>query len=208
MDALDCYICNTTSLFYSVNLFKTKSKYSETRICEFIRTFLGDYSSKRQCETININENDHCVCVECLSKIDEYDLAIMTAKRVEAEMRDILLHTEALYFQESKSINTEELFVSSIETPDEYKEANDEFKEEIESIAPKSDSESYKAESDSDEDYIPPGSQRPPQHLVAKSRTNSQLEPCPRPKVQRESRQKCHKCNMEFKRYGFYLICN
>lgn len=202
MDPQNCYICNTTSLFYSVNLFKTKSKYSEIRICEFIRIFLGDYSSKRQCTSINIDENDHCVCIECLNKIDEYDLATMTARRVEAEMRDILLHTESLHVHESKSINMEELFVSTLETADEYKEANYEFDKEIESAAPKSDSGSDKADSDSDEDYIPPGSQKPPQHLVAKSHTDSQSQ---RPKVQRGNR-KCHNCSMEFKRFTKFTL--
>ncbi|XP_031637394.1 zinc finger protein OZF-like isoform X2 [Contarinia nasturtii] len=143
MDPKNCYICNTTSVFYSRNLFKTKSKYTETSICEFIKKFLGNHQSERKCI------DKHCVCIECLNKIDEYDLATMTAQRVERELRDILLATESLYYIEAKSINSEELYVPSIETI----ETLEEFKVECFEIpASKSCSESHKFESESDED--------------------------------------------------------
>lgn len=199
MDPQNCYICNATSVFYSRNLFKTKSKYSETRICEFIRKFLGNYPSERECVTINNSENEHCVCIDCLNKIDEYDLAAMTAKRVERELRDILLHTEALFFKQSKVINTEELYVTSIETIDTI----DDFKEECfdvdcdtESML-KSDPESYKAESESDDDYIPPNSKKSQQRLVNKLKSKIS-----KPK---QTHIKCDKCNREFKRLHFFL---
>lgn len=203
MDPHNCYICNATSVFYSRNLFKTKSKYSETRICEFIRNFLGNYPSERECVSMNTSENEHCVCIECLDKIDEYDLAMMTAKRVERELRDLLLHTEANFFTESKSIITEEPFhalpIERIETFDEFKEECFEVNCENESIVHKSDTESYKAESDSDEDYIPPNSKKPPQRLVTKSRS---VESMQKP----HTNKKCDKCNMEFRRYFFYIV--
>ncbi|XP_055305363.1 zinc finger protein 32-like [Sitodiplosis mosellana] len=191
MDPQNCYICNTTSGFYSRNLFKTKSKYSETRICEFICRFLGNYPSERDCS----NENVHCVCIECLNKIDEYDLATMTAKRMERELSDILLHTEALFYRESKSINADEQFgppIETVETLEDYK-VDYEENSDIETIEQRSDSESYKVESESDDDYIPSASEKPLQHLVTKSRVKTSL-----PKVQNRN-HKCHKCNMEFK---------
>lgn len=197
MDPQNCYICNVTSVFYSRNLFKTKSKYSETRICEFIRKFLGNYPSGRECVTSNNRENEHCVCIDCLNKIDEYDLAVMTTKRVERELRDILLHTEALFFRQSKLINTEELYVTpieTIETIDEFKVECFEVDCEIESLQ-KSDTESYKAESESDDDYIPPNLKKSQQRLVNKLRSEVSTQS----KLQ-QTNIKCDKCNREFKR--------
>lgn len=205
MDPQNCYICNTTSVFYSRNLFKTKSKYTETRICEFIQKFLGNYPSEREFIPINSNENEHCVCIECLNKIDEYDLATMTAKRMERELRDILLHTEALFYRENKSFNTDELFgppIDSVDTLDDYKVECYEENGDIDTIESeqKSDNDSYKIESESDDEYIPSGVKKPPQHLVNKSQLKISL-----PKVQHQN-HKCHKCNMEFKRLSPILF--
>lgn len=194
MNPENCYICNETSVFYSRNLFKTKSKYSETRICEFIRKFLGDYPSERDGVPVNDSENGHCVCMECLGKIDEYDLSIMTAKRVERELRDVLLHTEALFFR--KSTETDALFIhsiDSIEIFDEIKEEDSEGNGDIGSEASKSDSDSIQVESDSDEDYVPHKTKRQP----IKKQQPEQLTPSKYLK----KNHKCLKCNMEFKRY-------
>lgn len=193
MDPENCYICNETSVFYSRNLFKTKSKYTETRICEFIRKFLGDYPSERDCVSVNDSENEHCVCMECLSKIDEYDLSIMTAKRVERELRDVLLHTEALFLK--KSTETEALFIHSIEPIDTFDEGNDECSEGNDDASDelKFDSDGINAESDSDEDYVPHKMKR----LSIKKPKQEQLTQSK--KVQ--SNHRCLKCNMEFKRY-------
>lgn len=198
MDPQNCYICNASTVFYSRNLFKTKSKYSETRICEFIRRFLGNYPSQREFISNDSNENEHCVCNECLNKIDEYDLARENFQRMEKELRAILLHTEDLFYKENKpSINTDELFGSPIEiveTLDDYKVECYEENGHNEIIGLKSSIENYKVESESDEDYIPPGSKKPPQKLVTKIRMPTSL-----PKVQQRY-HKCLKCNMEFKR--------
>lgn len=195
MDPQNCYICNTTSVFYSRNLFKTKSKYSETRICEFIRKFLGNYPSERELIS-NSNENEHCVCIECLNKIDEYDLATMTAKRMESELRDILLHTEALFYRDSKSINVDELIAPPIETVEALDDYKLECYQENGDIWQKSDSESYKVESESDEEYIPPSSRKPPNNLdTNKLRVQKALQ-----STGQHGNHKCLKCNMEFKR--------
>lgn len=93
MDPLNCYICNNTSMFYCKNIYKLSSKHSETPICDFIVKFLGKETS-RLCHEENI------VCSDCLSKIDEYDLACITVERVERELRDTLLHTESIYASE------------------------------------------------------------------------------------------------------------
>lgn len=198
MEPENCFICNATSVFYSRNLYKTKSKYSETRICEFIRRFLGNYPTERDCS----NDNEYCVCIECLRKIDEYDLASMTAKRMERELSDVLLQTEALFYRECKS----EAFgppIETVDTLDDYRVECYEGNGDIETIEQRSDSESYRVESQSDEDYIPPVSMKstsknPSQRLAAKiqkSRVKTTL-----PNMQNRN-HKCHKCNVEFKRF-------
>lgn len=198
MDPENCYICNATSVFYSRSLFKTKSKYSKTRICEFVRKFLGDYPSERECVAVNGSENEHCVCIECLNKIDEYDLAIMTAKRVERELRDILLHTEALFFSQSKSVKTEQLFLHSIEPVETSPRSRDEGSDgnecvEMETLP--SESESIKSEIDSDEDYVPAKTKKLP---TKKSKVE---QTAPSKKLERN--HKCLKCNMEFERFVY-----
>lgn len=197
MEPQNCYICNAMSVFYTRNLFKTKSKYSETRLCEFIRKFLGNYPSERELASDDGGDNENCVCMECLNKIDEYDLASITAKRVEIELRDLLLHTEASFYRDSKAITTEGLFVTPIEsinTLDELKVEECDSNEEIDSFEQMSDIEVDEAELDSGDKYIPTGSQRRLDHLVAESGR--------KPSLREERRNhKCSLCNMEFKRY-------
>lgn len=92
MNPVNCYICDNTSVFYCKNIFKLKSKHSETPICDFICKFLGQELTR-----LPSNDVDNVVCAECLNKIDEYDFACMTVERVEKELRDVLLHTESVY---------------------------------------------------------------------------------------------------------------
>lgn len=196
MDPQNCYICNETSVFYSRNLFKTKSKYSETRICEFIRKLLDNYPSEREYTSISIGENEHCVCIECLNKIDEYDLACMTVKRVEKELRDTLLHTETQFFKETKLFSSDELLppFETIETLDDYNVENFDVNREEESPEQKSGSESNTIKSDSDADYRPSG--------TSKRRPERAMKPKPKSRLKTEANyHKCLKCNMKFKRY-------
>lgn len=89
-----CNICDTASFFYCKNITKLRSKHSDTLICDFIKKFLGsELSEQREVELLNA---DGVVCAECLSKIDEYDLACVTAERVEKELREVLLQTDLL----------------------------------------------------------------------------------------------------------------
>lgn len=90
MDPLNCYICDNVSMLYCKNIFKLLSKHSETPINDFIVRFLGK-------ETTRFCDEENVVCCECLTKIDEYDLACLTVERVEREFRATLLQTEAAY---------------------------------------------------------------------------------------------------------------
>lgn len=133
-------------MFYSRNLFKTKSKYSETRLCDFIAKILGDYP-KRECET---DSNENFVCAECLGKIDEYDLACVTANRVETELRVLLLKSESLSSTEAKLEPTEGLFMEPIK----ILEAEDGA--EVETNYSDNDADGHQNDDVADdEDYIP-----------------------------------------------------
>lgn len=204
-----------TSVFYSRNLFKTKSKYSETRIYDFIYKFLGKLPSVRQLNASN-NDNDDCVCIECLGKIDEYDLATITARRVETELRDLLLHAESSIYRETKDAaggGNDDHFVTPIETV----EMLDQFKVEKscnESNEPRDFVESILADdydeslaSDSDDEYVPPDSLIKQMHRTVnktkrKTATNERKQPHRTNRLLDQQRNvKCAECDVEFKRY-------
>lgn len=87
-----CYICNSSSEFYCRNLYETKSTHTETRIRDYITKWLNNIPPSRK---IRIRD-DHCICVDCLDKINEFDLMYVTAKQMEKEMIDVFLQTESL----------------------------------------------------------------------------------------------------------------
>lgn len=226
MDPQTCYICTITSVFYSRNLFKTKSKYSETRIYDFICKFLGKIPSVERQEHGNnsANENnDDCVCIECLGKIDEYDLATITAQRVESELRGLLLHAESLINQDSKAILAEagtndnddhfEAPIETIEMLDQFKvekncNESTELNDSVESILANDDYDGSLA-SDSDEDYQPLNDLKKKLHhkAVIKTKrkvdnTREQKKQQQRPKslLEQQNSIKCAICNVGFKR--------
>lgn len=230
MDPQVCYVCAITSEFYSRNLFKTKSKYSETRIYDFICKFLGEKPSARlrqRCQQSNNGDNDDCVCIECLGKIDEYDLATITAQRVENELRGLLLHAESSVNAESKVIcagdsggddaeqnDTFEAPIETIEMLDQFKienscsepnEPNDSF----ESVLTMDDCNESTA-SDSDEDYLPLGSlKKRLNRTAAKSKRkmdnvkDQKQQHQPNSQLKREGSNTCAVCQLAFKRYIF-----
>lgn len=108
MEVKSCYICNTQSVLYSKNLLKTKSKYSNTSLGEFIDRLLGSTPSSRSWNTV---DDEYCVCITCNDKINEYDRACWVAERVENELREVLLHTESLFNGGAKA----KLFLTKIE---------------------------------------------------------------------------------------------
>lgn len=90
-----CFICNTTVSDNFFSLFDTLSKHSLTHIFDFVWKFLGDQPSVRE-DSIDA-ANASTVCTTCLNKIDQYDLACVTAEKLEKELRHELSQTETLY---------------------------------------------------------------------------------------------------------------
>lgn len=218
MDPQNCYICTMTSVFYSRNLFKTKSKYSETRIYDFICKFLGKLPSTRP------TSKDDCVCIECLGKIDEYDLATITARRVEAELRDFLLHAESSIAQESKVHSVGSVGASgdncvalndddnNIVRPIETIEMVDQFKiEHTESNelsdlddSQMNDNDDENVASDSDDEYHPSGNLRRQSHrkltkMTRMASTKGQKQQLSNA-LDQQRNLKCTECHATFKR--------
>lgn len=116
MDSKICFICNCVSRNYNKNLFEIKSKYSDTRLSDFIVKILGDFPFKRE---YSIECAENLVCNNCLNKVNEYDLACLTAKRVENELRELLVRQTALSLAIENDAPIEpvhQLFTESTET--------------------------------------------------------------------------------------------
>lgn len=105
-----CYICKTTSDFYCQNLYKTKSKHSNTRICDFIKKWSNKLKFKDAINAVHVDQkDDHCICVDCFNRINEYDSLYTAAERKENELCEIFLkNTEQMASIEPKVELTEE----------------------------------------------------------------------------------------------------
>lgn len=115
MDPKNCFFCNCVCIQYNKNLFEIKSKYSETRLSEFVVKILGDFPFKRE---YSVECDENLVCNDCLIKVNEYDLACLTAKRIEDELRELLVNT-ALWLAIGNDAPIEpmhQLFTESSET--------------------------------------------------------------------------------------------
>lgn len=86
---IKCYVCNIKTDDWRSNLIGLKSQHSDTLVTDFIKRFLGDFKSMR-----SINDEENCICSECLNKIEEYDWTCLLAKRYEKEMYEVLVQTE------------------------------------------------------------------------------------------------------------------
>lgn len=88
-----CYICTSTDEIPFMNLYQTVSAHTETTIYKFICRFLGGKPSNKN-EAIDSLKRD-VVCYKCLNTINEYDAALVTARRCKKELSDKLAKNEA-----------------------------------------------------------------------------------------------------------------
>lgn len=96
-----CYLCNGKVVDWPCNLSEKTSQHSKTRLCIFLKNFLGDFQSSR-----SIDDETNCICVTCSNRIDEYDWLCEMVKQKEQELRDILLGTELFYVNRSSDENS------------------------------------------------------------------------------------------------------
>lgn len=122
-----CFICNTKTSESYVSLYETVSLHSKTQIYDFVWKFLNDKPSIRDDSIEAANSNWSLVCMQCLDKINNYDLACVTAAKLEQELRDDLALTEALYAPQQdiqESYQTEEMAECAL-TSDANADQND-----------------------------------------------------------------------------------
>lgn len=81
-----CYICRTKSPFYCPNILIQTSRHTDTPIIKFLEKFSGQGIFDTSDKTL-INQ---VICEDCLLKINEYDLACMTAQNIENELRSLI----------------------------------------------------------------------------------------------------------------------
>lgn len=95
-----CFICNTTDSDSFMNLYGTTSAYTNTSIYNFVWKWLGGKPSVRNATTDASNLNEEVICTDCLDSVNDYDEAILTAKRYKKQLCDKLTKTEE-YFEQA-----------------------------------------------------------------------------------------------------------
>lgn len=104
-----CFICGMiTSFLYAENYIEIKSQHSKSSISELILEIIGDEQTFHD-EAV-IKKDCRCLCRKCICKINEYDLACVTVKRVGNELRQMLLHTDLIGVKNSTPI-VDEVFI-------------------------------------------------------------------------------------------------
>lgn len=83
MDKKKCYMCNDLIDFAKLFGIHVATKYTKTPIHEIIQKLLGT------AKIIRFAPNTR-VCMQCLQKFNEYDLACVTVARVETELKQTL----------------------------------------------------------------------------------------------------------------------
>lgn len=90
----NCYICNSSDRI-PFNVYQTFSAHTHTSIYNFICRFLVGKPSNKN-EVINNLKQDF-VCSSCLKTINEYDRALVTARRCKKQLSDKLTKNEAYF---------------------------------------------------------------------------------------------------------------
>lgn len=91
-----CIVCNNVKKLDEQNIGELRSQHSETRLCDLIQRCLGAYKLHR-----NIDDESYClrICHDCVLKLNEYDLACVTAERVGYELQQMILQTDQIYVE-------------------------------------------------------------------------------------------------------------
>lgn len=94
IDIVSCIVCNGVTKLYEQNIGELMSQHTGTRISDLIQRCLGTSKLHR-----NIDDESYylATCYDCVSKLNEYDLACLTAERVAYELQQMLLQTDELY---------------------------------------------------------------------------------------------------------------
>lgn len=89
MMAIKCYVCNSTTDDWGSKLIGLKSQHSNVSIIDLLKQVLNGYQSMR-----NIDNEMNYICIDCLSKIEDYDLICLRAKQSKNNLYNTLIRTE------------------------------------------------------------------------------------------------------------------
>lgn len=90
-----CVVCNNLTKLCEQNADELRSQHSETRICDLIQRCLGTRKLHRNIDdklTWHVR-----ICCDCISKVNDYDLACVTAERAGNELQQMILQTDQIY---------------------------------------------------------------------------------------------------------------
>lgn len=88
MHLLKCFVCDNKAIIYCENVFSRRSSHTDTPVMDILNKFAEDLEmsafrpSKKSMKTI--------ICQMCMIKVNEYDLACMTARDMENQLKDLL----------------------------------------------------------------------------------------------------------------------
>lgn len=106
-----CYICFKKQEFFQESIRAQNATYTETPIKTYLEQFAG------QSLTTSEEELDKIIlCQECLAKINDYDLACLTARNIENDLRDMLQKSKEMIIKEEISIKDEIEYVDAMES--------------------------------------------------------------------------------------------
>lgn len=130
-----CFICNVLITNDCIDLFETKTNHSMIPVYDLVWKFLGEKPSQRNVTIDEANSKFHCICMDCYSIINEYDLACVTADRLEKQITDKLKETENFY--ETRHDSSESEFEPLIAEDSDKSSETDESPESVEIIQDK-----------------------------------------------------------------------
>lgn len=119
-----CIVCNSTSELHDKSITELKSEHSETSICDLIQRCLG--ASKLHRDLVDESSCHIRICQDCISKLNEYDLAYVTAECVANQLQQMLLETDLLYIEAAISTIDK---IHTVDSPNDFCNINDDHEQ-------------------------------------------------------------------------------
>lgn len=110
MMVIKCYVCNSATDDWRSNLIGLKSQHSNVLVTDLLKKVLNGFQSMR-----NIDDELNCICIDCLSKIEDYDWICLRAKQSEKDLYNILIQTENGYMTKLSEIDSKTVLIDAYE---------------------------------------------------------------------------------------------
>lgn len=118
---LRCYICFKKLEFFQPNISTQNASYTETPIKTYLEQFAKQFPLTENEDKLN----EIIVCEECLSKINDYDLACLTARNIENDLCDMLKKTKEIIIKQEIKEEHEYIIENEFINTDEFKNADE-----------------------------------------------------------------------------------